>query len=267
MCILGQIEPVGIKVRLSALAVVISLVVPWSSGVFASFSPGGAGWYGSEAATAHRPSASRLPAHGKATGSGVVIDRDGRVLTSLHVVSGCNARLLHTGDAVIPARLSATDRTDDLAILIPERQLPAKPAVFRWKPVVQGEAVVVAGFPREVVQRGLLKAISARVVAREDPRANPAMMRLTAAVNPGTSGGPVLDRAGRVVGLVAGMLYDGSSGRPIENPGLAIRGEVLQGFLERAGIPLKTEDGRRPMSMRVIAADAAQYTVMVECLR
>lgn len=201
-----------------------------------------------------------------ATGTGVVVDGKGHVLTAHHVVSACRLLSLRQGDAVVPARLSAADPRLDLALLGAEQPLAAEGIGFRSEPVVQGEAVVVAGFPREVVGRGLLKAQRGSVSSADDPSADSEMMRFNIAVNPGGSGGPVLDYSGRMIGLVTGMLYSGRSGAPLANPGVAVRAQAAEAFLRQAGVDVRF--ARTSASgIEDIAAKAAKQTVLVECLR
>ena len=198
------------------------------------------------------------------TGTGIVVDDRSHILTSYHVVKKCDSLMLRHKNLVLRVRLIRFDENPDLAILVPERPFPALPAMFRESPPAAGERVVIAGFPKEVVDQGLLKAVSAEIVSVKVETLHPGMMRLSAGLNQGASGGPVLDRSGRVIGLVAGMLVDSRNGNPVDAPGLAMRAEIVQKFLKRAGIDVRKVK-KRPATVSAIAKQAANQIVKIEC--
>jgi S1-C subfamily serine protease len=198
------------------------------------------------------------------TGTGVVIDDRSHILTSYHVVEGCNGVMLRHDNLVLRAHLSRFDEKMDLAILVPERPFPAETAIFRNARTVSGERVVVAGFPGEVVGKGLLKAVSAGIASVDDPSLQQGMMRLTEGLGRGASGGPVLDRSGRVIGIVTGLLVNSRNGKPVEAPGVAVRGEAVQAFLQRSGIKFRL-GVEKSASVSVIATRVARQVVMIEC--
>ena len=212
------------------------------------------------------PAAFPAQATRHALGTGISVDSQGHVLTAFHVVRECRDLRLHQGETVVQARLGAAAPELDLALLASRQPISVQPAGFREAPAGQGEVVVVAGFPREVAGSGLLKAQRARISSVTDPRAGPARLRISAVVNSGTSGGPVLDLSGRVIGLVSGMLYDKSLGIPIDNPGVAVRGDAVQSFLRDAGVTVSL-GGFAPSTTTVIANRAARHILLVECRR
>jgi S1-C subfamily serine protease len=141
-------------------------------------------------------------------GSGVVIDTQGAVLTSLHVVEGANAITVTFADGTeSPAVVKSSDPDHDIAVLVPER-LPevVVPAVLGGGARV-GDETFAVGHPL-----GLVASLSAGVVSGLD-RSFPlgdgkkidGMIQFDAAVNPGSSGGPLLNRAGQVIGIVTGL--------------------------------------------------------------
>ena len=198
------------------------------------------------------------------TGTGVVIDDRSHILTSYHVVKKCDSLMLRHNDLVLQAGLSRFDEKMDLAILVPERPFPAETAIFRNARTVPGERVVVAGFPGEVVGKGLLKAVAAGIASVDDPSLQQGMMRLTEGLGRGASGGPVLDLSGRVIGIVTGLLVNSRNGKPVEAPGVAVRGEAVQAFLQRSGIKFRL-GVEKSASVSVIATRVARQVVIIEC--
>lgn len=198
------------------------------------------------------------------TGTGIVLDHSSHILTSHHLVLGCDSLVLRHENLVLRARPGPVDEKLDLAILVPEARFPAEPAIFRNARPVPGEPVVIAGFPREVVGQGLLKAVSAGIATVRDPSLQQGMMRLTQGLSQGASGGPVLDRSGRVIGILSGLLINSRSGKPVDAPGVAVRGEAVQAFLQRSGIRFRLGDGK-PATLSDIARRVSRQTVMIEC--
>jgi S1-C subfamily serine protease len=144
----------------------------------------------------------------KALGSGVVINKDGQILTSLHVVAGSSAVTVTFADGTeSPATIQSSEADNDTAVLSPER-LPqvVVPAVLGGG-VRVGDEVFAIGNPL-----GLVGSLTAGVVSGLDrPFPEPGgrtlqgLIQFDAAVSPGNSGGPLLNRQGQVVGIVTGL--------------------------------------------------------------
>jgi S1-C subfamily serine protease len=141
-------------------------------------------------------------------GSGVVINGDGAVLTALHVVDGAGQIQVGFADGTTSAaRVAGSQPENDIAVLVPDR-LPevVVPAVLAGPPPV-GDAVFAVGNPL-----GLQRSLTAGVVSATDRAIGTergptlhGLIQFDAAVNPGNSGGPLLNRAGQVVGIVTGL--------------------------------------------------------------
>ena len=161
------------------------------------------------AEASHRPGTS--PGPGGGLGTGVVIDRDGRILTSLHVVDEGSITVTFADGTESEARIAVSQPENDIAVLEPAR-LPATvvPAILGNPQAVRvGSEAYVVGNPF-----GLYGSISAGVVSGLDRSLELAqngqvlrgLIQVDAAVNPGNSGGPLLNRDGQVVGIVAALL-------------------------------------------------------------
>ena len=144
-------------------------------------------------------------------GSGVVINREANVLTALHVVEGSGGIELGFADGTrTTAAVASVDRERDIAVLAPAAPpglvLPA--TIGSASALRVGDEVFAVGNPL-----GLVASLSAGVVSglgrqstppgREEPIRG--LIQFDAAVNPGNSGGPLLDTGGRVVGIVTGL--------------------------------------------------------------
>src|SRR6266478_677317 len=135
-------------------------------------------------------------------GSGVVIERDGHVLTNAHVVDGA-ASLSVTLDsgARTPARVLGLDTVTDLALLRIETPAPLPVARLGDSSALHvGDEVVAIGNPmglEQTMTRGIVSGLN-RILPglAEQP-----MIQTDAPINPGNSGGPLVDRCGAVVGI------------------------------------------------------------------
>jgi S1-C subfamily serine protease len=141
-------------------------------------------------------------------GSGVVVNAGGAVLTALHVVDGAAPIRVEFADGTqAAAQVTARQPEHDVAVLAVDR-LPevVVPAVLAGPPPV-GDTVFAVGNPlglRASLTSGVVSAIGRTIT----PPAGPALeglIQFDAAVNPGNSGGPLLNRAGQVVGVVTAL--------------------------------------------------------------
>lgn len=148
----------------------------------------------------------------RGVGSGVVVTDRGDILTSLHVVEDASEILLTFADGTQSGALVAAAQPEiDIAVLRPlrppEQIVPAtlgNPNAMRV-----GDEVFVVGHPL-----GLYGSLSAGVISGFDRSFRPpnrdqrleGLIQIDAAVNPGSSGGPLLNRDGQVIGIVAGLV-------------------------------------------------------------
>jgi S1-C subfamily serine protease len=153
----------------------------------------------------------------RSTGSGVVIVNRGTILTSLHVVAGAGRiRVVFADGLESDAKIVGQQPENDLAVLQAET-VPDDLAAATMRPKADlkyGDDVVAVGFPF-----GIGPSVSAGVVSglKRSFRTNAGeqlsnLIQFDAAVNPGSSGGPLLNAAGEVVGIVTAMLDPGGGG-------------------------------------------------------
>jgi len=154
----------------------------------------------------------------EASGAGVIIDESGNILTSLHVVAGAvSIRVIFAGGEESFAGIVAQVPENDIAVIrAATPPLPLVPAVLGDPSALRvGDDVYAIGDPF-----GLHRSLSAGVVSqfgrsmivagRAQPFVN--LIQFDAAVNPGSSGGPLVNREGDVVGIVTGIPNTGIAG-------------------------------------------------------
>ena len=151
----------------------------------------------------------------QASGAGVIIKSDGTVLTALHVVAGAESvTVSYTDGTSSPATVVTQTPESDIATLLPST-LPQTlvPAVLGGG-VQVGTPVFAVGHPlglTDSLSAGVVSALD-RTVQVGDGKSLQHLIQIDAAVNPGNSGGPLLNRAGQVVGIVTGLANPSQQG-------------------------------------------------------
>lgn len=197
-------------------------------------------------------------------GSGVVVSRQGDVVTNEHVVQGCTKIRIQPLGADV--RLVAKDAKNDLALLRLDAATPPPAMKFRaGRGLRMGDELVVVGYPLRgilssgaIVTTGIVNALSG---ANDDTTA----FQMSATVQPGSSGGPILDGNGLLVGIVrARMLPSG----PIaaQNVNFGINLPTLSNFLDAHSVDYTVSSpAGKPMGLADTTALAQKSTVQVEC--
>jgi S1-C subfamily serine protease len=172
-------------------------------------------------------------------GSGVIIDDAGDVLTSLHVIEGArNVVVVFADGTQSMATVIATMPENDIAALrpqtLPSQLVPAtlgNPASLRI-----GDDAIVVGNPYQLTRSlstGVISGLNRSVQVPAKDRQLSGLIQFDAAVNPGSSGGPLVNRDGEVVGIVTGLVS--ANGQPFfSGIGFAVTIDTAAGAL---GLP------------------------------
>jgi S1-C subfamily serine protease len=154
---------------------------------------------------------------GQATGSGIVIDRNGTILTNWHVVENAiKVTVSLEKGKTVNAQVAGKDPSNDLAVLrIHPDGLALHPLTLGNSSGVQvGDPVLAIGNPFDLertLTTGVISALQRQITAPNGFTINN-VLQTDAPINPGNSGGPLLDAAGRVIGLNSQIETGGTSG-------------------------------------------------------
>lgn len=197
-------------------------------------------------------------------GTGFLVSTDGDFLTNNHVVNGC-ASVSIDG---VKATVVATDEAFDLALLRVTPPPAAEPAQFAEKPARLNSDVTVIGYPLPDLLGGL-NVTRGSVTSLKGIAGDGVRMQISAPVQPGNSGGPVVNSAGQVVGVVvskldAQMVADATGDIP-QNINFAIRAEIAKLFLYQSGVePVEVEEAA-PVPPEDLAEAANGFTRLITC--
>ena len=140
-------------------------------------------------------------------GAGVIVNRAGLILTAFHVVDGGNVRVSFVDGTSAPASIVSADADNDIAVLLPERGPDnILPAVLGGAGQVGEEAYAVRhplGYVASL-SSGVISGLD-RSARGENGKRLRGLIQFDTAVNPGNSGGPLLNRAGQVIGIVTAL--------------------------------------------------------------
>jgi S1-C subfamily serine protease len=176
------------------------------------------------------------------SGTGFVVNTDGWLATCAHVVSNASKVEAVIGDRKFAAKVVEVDEANDIALLkIDADDLPILSAAVAAP--VQGDEVSVAGFPLTTMLGDSLKVTHGRVAGFVD-RHGQHLIQIDASVNPGNSGGPLVNAAGNVIGVVNAGLF----GSDISAVGFSMDLGPLKSMLARHNVTWQTKAESRALS-------------------
>jgi TPR repeat protein/S1-C subfamily serine protease len=206
----------------------------------------------------------------QSSGTAFSVTHDGYALTNHHVINGCTAIKVAGHEEVVKvitsdsvndlALLQRSSKTDDVAKLNPE------PSKLR-----QGEDVIVFGYPLNFVLSSGGNLTLGTVSALTGLGNNTNQIQITAPIQPGSSGSPVLDKRGNVIAMVSMKLDDGkmaeATGQIGQNVNFAINGQTVRAFLDNNKVSYKNGGGffSHDKDNADIADEARKWTMLVEC--
>ena len=174
-----------------------------------------------------------------ATGSGVIVDAEGYIITNAHVVQSArriDVRVMQSDERgqephghVIPAKLVGLDREVDIAVV--KIECPNLPTLsfLNSDNLRQGQLVLALGSPL-ALQNSLTHGIVSATYRQLKPESPMVYIQTDAPINPGNSGGPLLDIEGRIAGINT-MIYSESGGS--EGIGFAIPANLAKDVYQR----------------------------------
>jgi hypothetical protein len=188
----------------------------------------------------HEPGATDAQTSAKAeikgNGTGFFITADGYLLTARHVVKEAASVQVWMGKGLSPAKVVRVDAANDIALLKVDGLLVDALAIQSSRDVKVGQDVFTLGFPNIQLQGTEAKYTQGNINSLSGMGDDPRLFQISAAVQPGNSGGPLLDTDGQVVGLVVSKLDEIATAKETgslpQNVNYALKSSFVLSFLE-----------------------------------
>lgn len=202
------------------------------------------------------------------SGTGFFVNDQGWVITNAHVVEGCTSvsvPQMGTGDAL------AVDKQNDIAAFklasgVGKPHLPLRRAQPRL-----GEDIAAYGFPLSGLLSDSIKVTTGNINSLVGMDNDTRYLQVSTPLQPGNSGGPILDQWGSVVGVstaILGSKFTDATGIAVQNVNFAIRSNVVELFLQSRDIQYDTADpghDDKPLSTADLSDKAVPAVVQVLC--
>lgn len=207
------------------------------------------------------------------SGTGFYVSRSGDIVTNAHVLPNCSEIYVReAGGKPFSAELVNRNEELDLAIIRSSYKPSRVGALRHQDTVVQpGENVTVIGYPQEFSHSGTLHIEHSQVKSLHGPQGEPRWMQFNDSARQGNSGGPLLDNAGNVVGVVTGKatIYRrnelSAKDEEIDKSDIAITLPVLKSYLQQNGIYFQTKDSLLRISDYLVERQGQGFIVQVLC--
>lgn len=199
-------------------------------------------------------------------GTGFYVDVDGHVITNRHVVEGC--KTIETADHIVLSIIQY-NKAIDVALLQANSFKQPSYAKLRQNNAVIGESVIVFGFPLPGILSKSGNLTTGVVSATSGVGNNQRNIKISAPVQPGNSGGPLLDQSGNVIGVVVSKLnavtVAGITGDLAQNVNFAIKGSEVIAFLGRNNVVPQFATSTENIKTEAVATLASSFTVQLIC--
>ena len=175
------------------------------------------------------------PTNPFSSGTGFFITDDGYLISNYHVVKDATKVRLLTGAGLIDAKVVQVDAANDLALLKADGKFSPLP-ISSSRSAQLGGTVATVGFPDIGLQGFAPKLAKGEIASLSGAGDDPRYFQISAPVQPGNSGGALVDERGNVIGIVSAKLDAGAalaaSGALPENVNYAVKSSLLLSFLE-----------------------------------
>jgi TPR repeat protein len=171
----------------------------------------------------------------KGFGTGFIISKKGHILTCYHVIEGSGTVKVKVGDNLHSAKVIRKDSINDLALL---KIVGSSPALaFSSKRIAKmGQEVFTIGYPNPILQGVNAKLTKGSINSLTGIQDDLRLYQISIPVQPGNSGGPLLDMNGNVIGIIVAMLDAKTafkiSGSLPQNVNYAVKGTYAQALLD-----------------------------------
>jgi S1-C subfamily serine protease len=202
------------------------------------------------------------------SGTGFFISKTGHILTNHHVINNCGAVEVSHEGSMYAAGVLASDPVNDLSIL-KSRVRPSTALPLSTNNPSLLQEIYVAGFPFGKAVSSSVKVTKGIISSLTGFNNNSSQIQIDAALQPGNSGGPILDTKGNAVGVAVSKMDFRAAlerfGAVPENTNFGVKASTARSFLETKRIPLPDQNLNKIPSSE-LAARIENATVYISCL-
>ena len=202
-----------------------------------------------------------------ASGSGFYVSDKGHIITNHHVIEGCEDMMVHSKGNVLETTKIAEDRRNDLALLKTTKTPKHSFALSTESPFPLQE-IIVAGYPFGEKVSSTLKFTQGIVSSIAGLGNDYSQIQIDAALQPGNSGGPILDDFGNVVAVAVAKLslkkILKDYGVVPENTNFGVKASAVRNLMEGNGVSFKSPN-TEVISKRELSQVATDGTVYLTC--
>jgi len=202
-----------------------------------------------------------------ASGSGFYVSDAGHIITNYHVIEGCEDMKVHSKGNVLQTKKISEDRRNDLALLKTSENPKHSFALSMESPFPLQE-IIVAGYPFGEKVSSTLKFTQGIVSSIAGLGNDYSQIQIDAAIQPGNSGGPILDEYGNVVAVAVAKLslkkILKDYGVVPENTNFGVKASAVRNLMEGNGVSFKSPN-TEVISKRELSQIATDGTVYLTC--
>lgn len=204
------------------------------------------------------------------TGTGFIVSQEGHMLTNAHVVDGCKKITTWYSDKTEPLDLIAADEENDLALLSSGIHPEIVANFAGVSAATLGQDLVVSGYPLSGLLSDQVQLTTGVLSATSGINNDFRYFQLTAPVQQGNSGGPVLNDRGEVIGIVVSKLNAGFmqeiTGDIPQNINFAIKSAIAKIFLDAYEIKYIESKKEKKITAQEVGKSVDEYTLRINCM-
>ena len=195
------------------------------------------------------------------TGTAFGVNSKGFFVTNYHVVSQCSKIAIRKDSEFYPVELRVDDADLDLAVLKVPSSLATSFVRFAEE-IRTGQDAIALGYPLGDALGDDLKVTSGIISSMSGLEGDQNHLQFTAPIQPGNSGGPLMDKFNRLVGVNTAALV----GEQFQNINFAIKGVIVQQFLAVNRVEFHIETKKAIVNVPDIVSMSEEYVVQVYCM-
>ncbi len=202
------------------------------------------------------------------SGTGFFISSEGHIISNNHVIDACHTVNINYQGNIKPAKVISRDRANDLALLQVDID-PKDIFVISSNDTMLLEEVYVAGYPFGKSVSSSIKVTKGVVSSLSGLGDNFSNIQIDAALQPGNSGGPIINNKGLVVGVAVAKLDFKQAiktyGAIPENINFGVKSSVLHSFTKSNNIKINNANNEKIINTKKLAEIIQNATVYVDC--